>query len=69
MKVIVLEAVYKSQYDDYPSIEKIGVFSSELMVQKAISAYEALKHKYNAECLLADTIYHRYEFTVDRIAP
>jgi hypothetical protein len=67
MKVIVLEAVYKSQYDDYPSIEKIGVFSSELKVQKAISAYEARKHKYNAECLLADTTYVRTEFEVDFI--
>lgn len=67
IKVIVLEAVYESEYDECPSIEKLGVFTDEKHVQIALSAYEARKHKFNAECLLQDTTYHRYEFTVDRV--
>jgi hypothetical protein len=67
MKVILLQAIYKSEYDDYPDIESLGVFSSELMVQKAICAYEARKHRFHAECLLKDTTYKRYELEVDKI--
>ena len=65
MKVKLVEAVYKSPYEDYPETSVIGVFTKREEWEKAIAAYEALKHHWHSECLLENTTYRFTDLTLD----
>lgn len=65
MKVKLVEAVYKTPYEDYPEVSVIGVFTEREQWEKAIKAYEARKRHWDCACLLENTTYRFTDLTLD----